>query len=90
MYFLEGLFAVILGEGEMILGMPIEGDEDFVEGGAGFEGVDEGEDGFGVVDAKWSAFAEVVLWVDDDEGSFHSDEINSSRKGKNIKSDYLL
>lgn len=63
---LVGLAGVGGGEGDVLGGVPILGEDGVGE--AGGEGVDEGDDGVAFVNFQGSTRAEVVLEVDDEEG----------------------
>jgi len=58
--------AVGAGEGDVVRGMPVLGEDDLVE--AGGEGVDAGEEGVAVRDGQGAAGEKVQLHVDDEEG----------------------
>jgi hypothetical protein len=63
---LERLFVVGGGEGDVLVRVPVLGEDDVVESFG--EGVDDGDYGIAVGDAEVSAGHEVVLDVDDQEG----------------------
>ena len=62
----ERLFVVGGGEGDVLGGVPVLGEDNVVE--LFCEGVDEGDYGVAVFDGQCSARHEVVLDVDDEEG----------------------
>ena len=62
----KGFEVMSAGEGDVIAGMPVLGEDDVVE--AGGEGVDAGDDGVAVGDSERAAGEEVELYVDDEQG----------------------
>ncbi len=73
----ERVKAVGAGEGDVVAGMPVLGEDDVVE--AGGEGVDAGDDGVAVGDGQGAAGEKVELHVDDEE-RVGGAELHSSKR----------
>ncbi len=58
--------AVIFGERDVILSMPIHGNEDLIEEWGGLDSVDGIENLTGIRHSKGASFTEVVLRINDD------------------------
>ncbi len=74
----EGVLAGVgAGEGDVVAGVPVLGEDGVVE--ARSKRVDTGEDGIGVRDGKGAPWEEVELHVDDEEGVGVA-ELHSSKR----------